>query len=211
MLTNGEVRSRAIGGMKSALGAMRRRIAAAIVLIAALTMVVEPAWAHGQSSKEGYVMVQQAISYLVNEPGPKGTSEALERVDDALTAEDHDGVDIPTLVQAKAELKAGNADAARPLLQSSISEAIASLKPATGEETGTTMVVPPLQRNGSLSGMDWVLLLLSVLAALGGAVLAYLFRPKENLGALGGDIRAASAMVSNGSSAPSSGRDDNVR
>jgi hypothetical protein len=69
-------------------------------------------------------MVQQAISYLVDEPGPKGTSEALARVDNALTAQDQDGVDIPVLVQAKADLKAGNADRARPLLQDSIRAAI---------------------------------------------------------------------------------------
>lgn len=156
-------------------------------------------------------MVQQAISYLVNKPGPMGTSEALVRVDNALAAKDQDGVDIPTLVKAKAKLKAGNADAARPLLQDSISAAIASLNPATGEETGTTTVVPPLQGNGSLSGMDWVLLSLSVLVALGGAGLAYLFRPKKNLGALGRDIRAASALVANVSSATSSKGDDNGR
>lgn len=155
-------------------------------------------------------MVQQAISFLANEPDAKGTSEALVRVDDALNAEDQDGVDIPVLEQAKAALNAGNADGARPLLQSSIKAAVASLKPATGDETGTTIVVPPLRRNGSLSGSDWVLLILSLFVAVGGAVFSYRLRPPENLGALGNDIRAVRALIPNQSSTPSSGGDDNV-
>ena len=123
--------------MKHAEFALRCKIAAAIVMTTVLTLVAAPAWAHGgQSPKEGYVMVQQAISFLANEPDAKGTSEALVRVDDALNAEDQDGVDIPVLEQAKAALNAGNADGARPLLQSSIKAAVASLKPATGDETG---------------------------------------------------------------------------
>jgi hypothetical protein len=183
-----------------------------LIAVASIALVAGPAWAHGgQSATEGYVMVQQAIAYLVNEPGPKGTSEALVRVGNALAAEDQDGVDVPTVAKAQAELKAGNPDAARTLLQDSISEAIAALKPATGDETGTTKVVSPLQGNGSLTGMDWVLLILSVVVALVGGGVAYRLRPKENLGALGGDIRAASALSANVSSAPSSGRDDNVR
>jgi hypothetical protein len=212
MLANENVTSQAAGGMKSTRVGMRRRITATIMVIAALTMVAGPAWAHGgQSPSEGYVMVQQAISYLVNQPGAKGTAEALVRVDNALAAKDQDGVNLPTLVQAKADLTVGNADAARPLLQESISAAVAALKPATGEQTGTKTVVPPFQGNGSLSGMDWVLLILSGLAALGGAVLVYLLRPKENLDAIGRDILAARARLANMSSAPSSGRADDVR
>ncbi|WP_354568584.1 hypothetical protein [Glaciihabitans sp. UYNi722] len=156
-------------------------------------------------------MVQQAISYLVNQPGATGTAQALVRVDNALAAKDQDGVDVATVQQAKMDLKAGNVDAARPLLQDSISAATAALKPATGEETGTKTVVPPFQGTVSLSGMDWVLLILSMLAAVGGAVLVYLLRPKENLRALTGDILAARARLANESDAPSSGREDNVR
>ena len=156
-------------------------------------------------------MVQQAISYLVNQPEPKGTAEALVRVDNALAAKDQDGVNVAILQQAKADLTAGNTDAARPLLQNSISEAVAALKPATGEQTGTKTVVPPFQGDGSLSGMDWVLLILSGLAALGGAVLVYLLRPKENLDAIGRNILAARIRLANMPSAPSSGKDDDVR
>ena len=155
-------------------------------------------------------MVQQAISYLVNQPGAKGTAEALVRVDNALVAKDQDGVDVATLQQTKADLTAGNTDAARPLLQDSISAAVAALKPATGEQTGTKIVVPPFEGTASLSSMDWVLLILSGLAALGGAVLVYLLRPKENLDAIGRDIMAARTRLAKMSSAPSSARDDDV-
>jgi hypothetical protein len=192
----------------------QRRTLASVFLIAvaSIVLVAGPAWAHGgQSATEGYVMVQQAIAYLVNEPGPKGTAEALVRVDNALAAKDQDGVDVPTVAKAQAQLKAGNADAARPLLQDSISAAIAALKPAVGDETGTTTVVSPLQGNGALTGMDSVLLILSVVVALGGAGLAYLFHPRENLAALGRDIRAAAVLGSSESRIPSSGRDDDVR
>jgi hypothetical protein len=191
----------------------RRAFAAVFfVAVASLVLVGGPAWAHGgQSATEGYVMVQQAISYLINEPGPTGTSEALVRVDNALAAKDQDGVDVPTVVTAQADLKAGNPDAARPLLQESIKTAVAALKPATGEETGTGTVVPPFQGTVSLSGMNLLLLVLSVVAALVGAGLVYLLRPKENLRALTGDILAARMRLANESHAPSSGREDDVR
>ena len=170
----------------------QHRVFATAVLAAVASLVVtQPAWADGGSPEdEGYVMVQQAISYLVNEPGPTGTAEALDRVGNALAADDQDGVDILLLEQAQADLEAGKPDDARPLLQDSISEAVASLSLATGEETGTTTVLPPLQGNGLISGMDLILLVLSVVAAVGGAGLAYLFRPRENLRALSEDIRA---------------------
>jgi hypothetical protein len=156
-------------------------------------------------------MVQQAISYLVNQPGATGTAQALVRVDNALAAKDQDGVDVATLQQAKVDLKSGNADTARPLLQKSISEATAALKPATGEETGTTTVVPPFHGTVALSGTNWLLLILSMLVAVGGAILVYLLRPKENLRALTADILAARAQLANESHAPTSGREENVR
>jgi hypothetical protein len=182
------------------------------VAVASLVMVGGPAWAHGgQSATEGYVMVQQAISYLVNQPGPTGTAQALARVNNALAAKDQDGVDVATLTKGKAELTAGNADTARSVLQKSISEATAALKPATGEETGTTTVVPPFQGTFSPSGANWFLLILSILAAVGGAILVWVLRPKENLKALTDDILAARAQLAKESQAPTSGREENVR
>jgi hypothetical protein len=172
----------------------RRRTAGSVFVVAVASFVLAagPAWAHGGSSDtEGYLIVQQAISYLVNEPGPLGTGEALERVKNVLAADDQDGVDIELVQQAAAELEAGKADEATSLLQESISEAIAELSPATGDQTGTTTVLPPLEGNGALSGLDWILLGLSAVLLLAGGGLAYLFRPQGGLSALGNDIRTA--------------------
>lgn len=189
----------------------RSLLVGAVLAFLSVALIAPPALAHGgQSATEGYVMVQQAISYLVNEPGPKGTAEAMVRIDNALAAEDQDGVNVSKVEEAKADLTAGKPDDARSVLQDSISEAIASLSPATGYETGTTTVVPPFHGNGSLSGLNWVLLILSVLVALGGGGLAYLFRPKESLRALGDDIRAARNPADNTISFASNGGDHHV-
>lgn len=138
----------------------------------------------GQSAEEGYVMVQQALSFLVNDPGPTGLAQALAMVDDALAAEDQDGVDLDAVETARVSLEAGDTEEARSLLQGSISRAIAGLKPAVGEETGTTVVLAPLQANGPLSGLDWLFLAVSVAVTLVGVTLSYLFRPSETLGEL---------------------------
>jgi len=169
----------------------------AAAAIAALTVlgsgaIASPAGADGgQSADEGYVMVLEALSFLVNDPGPDGTAEALSMVEDALEAEDQDGVDVSTLERAATALEAGRTEEARMLLQDSIAEAVASLEPAVGEETGTTVMLAPLPPRGALSVTDWVFLSLSVLVAAVGIVLAVIFRPTESLRELSRDIAAA--------------------
>ena len=70
-----------------------------------LSLVGQFAWAHGgESAAEGYVMVQQALSYLVNDPSPAGTKNALMKVDEALVAKDQDGVAVAEVRQAKTAL-----------------------------------------------------------------------------------------------------------
>lgn len=131
-------------------------------------------------------MVQQALSYLVNDPA--STAGALAMVDKALSAPDQDGVAVPTVQAAKTALQAGNTDQARILLQDSITAAVAALKPAVGEQTGTTTVLPPLPPRSGLSGTDWLFLALSALVAVGGILLSVLFRPHESLRDLRRDI-----------------------
>ncbi len=178
-----------------------------IVPIVVLTILggglaAQPAWADpGESADEGYIMVQQALSYLVIDPGPDGSSQALVMLDDALAADDQDGVDVATLERAREALQAGEAGAARALLQDSITEAVTSLGPAVGEETGTTEVLPPLPPREALSPTDWVFLALSAFVAVVGVVLAVRFRPRQSLRELGRDIQAAED--SRGSSIPS--------
>ncbi len=163
------------------------RLRSAALLIAVLAALGSPFAASpasadpGQSAEEGYVMVLQALGFLVNDEGPNGSAQAGAMVEDALAAEDQDGVDVATLEQARTALEDGDTEQARTLLQDSIAEAVAELEPAVGEETGTTQMLPPLTSQGALSSTDWVFLGLSVLVAAAGIALAVLLRPRESL------------------------------
>ncbi|MGB3909581.1 MAG: hypothetical protein WBL06_03800 [Pseudolysinimonas sp.] len=174
---------------------MRSRLAAtavaALVLLGSVVMASPARADGGQSVDEGYVMVLQALSFLVNDPGPDGTAQALAMVDDALSAEDQDGVDVQTLERAAISLEAGQAEEARTLLQESIAEAVAALEPAIGEESGTTVMLAPLPPRGALSVTDWFFLVLSVIVAAVGIALAVIFRPHESLRELRREITAA--------------------
>lgn len=159
--------------------------ACAAVLLACLFLVggvvsAPVASAHeGDPSSEGYLLVQQALGHLAHDPGNLGP--ALEKTDAALAAPDQDGVSAADLQQAKAALQAGNSAQGRALLQQSITVALSTLKPATGDQTGTTVVLDPLPPRGGLTGADWGFLTVSVLAVLTGLFLAYVFRPDKNV------------------------------
>lgn len=184
-----------------------RALVGFVAVFLSVTLVGQPAWAHGgQSATEGYVMVQQALSYLVNDSSPTGTANALGKVDEALAAADQDGVNVAEVQQAKSALSAGDTAAARKLLQTSISDAVAALKPAVGEETGTSIMLPPFTQ-GPISVTGWVFLLLSALVAIGGAILAMLFRPREGMRQLRRDILAADGRRSPSPQLNSNGRD----
>ncbi|MFB9653468.1 hypothetical protein [Pseudarthrobacter oxydans] len=133
-------------------------------------------------SSEGYLLVQQALGHLVHDPADVGP--ALEKVGAALAAPDQDGVSVSELQQAKDALLAGNTAQGRALLQESISVALSTLKPATGDQTGTTVVLDPLPPRGPLTGTDWGFLSVSMLAIVTGLLLAFVFRPHENVRAL---------------------------
>jgi hypothetical protein len=105
----------------------------------------------------------------------------MPSVDELLDAEDQHGVAVDEVRRAKAALEAGKIAEARTLLQGSIATAVAALAPATGDETGTTVVLGPLPPRGPLTGWYWGLLLLSALAILLGTVLAILFRPRDSV------------------------------
>lgn len=172
------------------------RMSAAVIAVLAIIggpLAAAPAWADGgQSTEEGYVMVLQAVSYLVNSPGG-GTVEAIAMVDDALAAADQDGVDVAVLREGRTALEEGRIDEGRALLEKSIIEAVTDLPPATGEESGTTQVLPPFSPEQGLSLTDWVFLGLSALVAAIGIFLAVLFRPTESLRELSRDIASAKA------------------
>jgi len=140
------------------------------------------AWADepGETT-EGYLLVQQALGHLAHDTTSGGIAFAMEKTDDALSTEDQEGVDVAELQEAMAALEAGQAEQGRALLQRSISGAISQLEPATGEETGTTVVLSPLPGRGSLTGGEWAFLAISLLLVFLGVGLAWRFRPQDNV------------------------------
>jgi hypothetical protein len=148
-------------------------------------LFASPAWAHGEGeSEEGYVLVQQALGHLAHDTTIDGIMLAMEKIDDALGTEDQEGVDVAELQQARAALEAGQTEQGRALLQHSISEAVSELEPATGDETGTAVVLLALPGRGSLTGADWGVLAASVALVLLGGGLAWHFGPADSVGQL---------------------------
>lgn len=162
----------------------RSGVVAALALLFAFALV-PPASAHGgEETEEGYLLVQQALGHLAHDTSHVGVALAMEKVDDALATEDQDGVDVAAVEKAKTALETDQVDTARTLLQGSIKEALSELPPATGGETGTTVIVPALPGRDGLTGRDWSFIAASVMCLLAGAFLAYRFRPADAVGEL---------------------------
>ncbi len=170
---------------------MRRQHRWTPLCLAIVTVVVgvggfaRPAFAHGgNESKEGSVLVQQAIAYLVNEPD--NLMAADEKVGDALATSDQVGVDVRLVTSARAALAAGDGHRARSLLERSFGArshlnqsdpAPIRQVDATGADTGTVVAIDPLPGRHGLTGGDWITLVgLVGLGAL-GIFLAIRFRP----------------------------------
>ncbi len=163
---------------------MEKPLVIAILLCGSL-LFPSSAWAHGgDETKEGYLLVQQALGHLAHATKSQGIMPAMEKIDNTLMAKDQEGVNITEVQQAKIALEAGQIKQAQVLLQDSISQAISQFKPATGEQTGTTIVLNPLPGRGDLTTTDWVFLIVSILLLFLGLVLAWTFRPPENIGEL---------------------------
>ena len=141
----------------------------------------------------GYVLVQQALGHLAHDPTSVGIELATEKIDDALSTPDRDGVDVNELQKAKTALEAGQVSEAQALLQRSIATAVSQLQPAVGEESGTKVVLSPLPGRSGLTGTDGFLLAVSVLLLLLGVGLAWLFRPRDNIRELRRNLKAAAA------------------
>lgn len=155
---------------------------------------VSSASAHGGNETQvGYLLVQQALGHLAHDTSAEGISLALEKVDDALNAEDQDGVALPVLKEARTALQDGEVGRAQRLLQDSISHAVQNLPPATGIQTGTTIVMPELPGRSGLGAQGWSLLAASLLVLLLGTWFAFRFRPQETLRTLRTRLAAATA------------------
>ncbi|MDQ6873736.1 MAG: hypothetical protein M3042_01535 [Actinomycetota bacterium] len=127
------------------------------------------------------MLIQQALGHLAHDTSHTGVAAAMAAVDDALAATDRQGVDIAKVKQAKTALQADQVISARALLQQSITGALSRLGPATGEQTGTTLVDTPLRGRSGLTGQDWGFGAAALLLALAGIALAVRFRPADNL------------------------------
>ena len=163
----------------------RTALMATILVVLGGVASAAPAWAHGTGeTKEGYVLVQQALGHLGHDGGKAGVDGAMEKIKDTLDTTDQVGVNIAQVKEAQMALDAGKVEAGRALLQKSITEAVSQIMPATGEETGTTVVPAEVPGRGSLNGLQWAFLGISVLLLLAGSALAQRFRPADNLAAL---------------------------
>ena len=180
---------------------MARRLAATLLvvvtgLLGALA-VPQAAHAHGDGeTQEGYLLVQQALGHLAHDTTPEGIDLAMEKVDDALSTEDQEGVNVAELEDGMRALETGRVALARTLLQGSIEGALAQLPTATGYETGTTVVVPAMPGRTGLTGQDTGLLVASIAVAGLGLLLAYRFRPHDSIRELRGQLKAAGPAAS---------------
>ena len=153
-----------------------------MLVVLVVFALAPPASADGEGETDvGYLLVQQALGHLAHDSSHEGMALAMEKVGDALATDNQDGVDVATLEDAKAALEAEQVDTARTLLQASIKDELDKLPPATGEETGTTVIVPALDTRDGISGSDWSFIAVSLLALLTGVSLAFRFRPADTV------------------------------
>lgn len=175
-------------------------------LLVGSVLLPASAWADEPGETDiGYLLVQQALGHLAEDTGDESIKHALEKVGDAIETDEQEGVDVAAVERAQASLEAGQVDEGRTLLEGSISEAVAGLPAATGEETGTGVVLPRLSGSEGASGADGVLLGASVLLILGGGVLAYRFRPENSVGELRRRLEPVGDHPSTGARTPEGG------
>jgi len=176
---------------------------ASLVVLASLLGVLAgagPAAAHeGGEAVAAIDAVRQAIALIVNTPTDMDAIE--DKIGDALESEDKGGVDIALVEQAKDALEDNDMMKVRDLLQRAIGarpdltgtdvrpilqvpKGESSVPLATGEETGTAVVVDELPGRGGLTGADVTLLALAGLVALAGIVFSVRSRPADTVSAL---------------------------
>lgn len=188
-------------------GGLWRGVLAIAIGLLCLYAVAPPAAAHGgDETQEGYLLVQQALGHLAHDTSPTGIDLAMEKVDDALAAEDQDGVAVADVEKAKRALGAGQVEQARALLQGSIKEALSKQALPLGEQTGTTVVVPALPGRHGLSGRDWGFLIASLIFLVAGSGLAFRFRPRDTVDELRRRLGDASGAVDGAGKASRVGR-----
>ncbi|ALV33173.1 hypothetical protein [Streptomyces sp. CdTB01] len=162
----------------------------AVVAAALLVPVGVPgvAWAHGEESDESAVLVEQAVSLIANNAYE---DQVAERIEDALMAPHKEGVTLSKVREAQDRIEQPGYSAAvgrqvKRLLLDSLGGKMPSApkagRPATGEETGTSVVLDELKpARGVSDGGDAVLLGLGAAAVGGGLWLSRRLRPPHTL------------------------------
>jgi hypothetical protein len=177
--------------------------AATALLVFATFGTARRAWAHGdgETTKAGE-LVRQAIALIVNTP--RDTMAIEDKITDALDSPDTEGVNLDLVKQAKDAFDAGDLHQVRALLEVSIgaqphlsdtdvrpigetaspatgADTAAAVRLVTGEETGTNVVVDPLEARRSFDAGTWLVLTTAIAVALAGVALAVRFRPPVSL------------------------------
>jgi len=181
---------------------MARRLALSLIAVIGMLGALalpQAAFAHGEGeTEEGYLLVQQALGHLAHDTSSDGIDLAMEKVDDALSTEDQEGVNVAEVEDGMQALETGEIERARALLQDSIKEALAEQPTATGYETGTTVVMSAMPGRTGLNGQDLGLLVGSFALAGLGLGLAYRFRPRDSVRALRGQLKAEGPAADDG-------------
>ncbi|GAA3857526.1 hypothetical protein [Amycolatopsis tucumanensis] len=165
-----------------------RVLAAAVAAMLLFVLPAAPAGADEEESTHASELVEQAIALIANDGG---NERVAERIDDALTAPDKEGVDLAKVSQAREIIEAPGEDPAataqaRALLLDSLGGKLPSAPEdglqATGTETGTSVILDEFNpARGISDGGDAILLGLSLAVLLGGLYLARRLRPPHSL------------------------------
>ncbi|MGW5666137.1 hypothetical protein ACWEWG_40050 [Streptomyces sp. NPDC003758] len=153
--------------------------------------------AHGGESDESAVLVEQAIALIAN---GAYTDQVAERIDDALEAQQKEGVDLNLVGQARDVVERPGPEAAslrevRGLLLRSVDGKLPSAPKAghlvTGTETGTSVVLDEFRpARGIADSGDAALFALSLLAIAVGLWLSVRLRPRYSVRELKGRAAA---------------------
>lgn len=175
-------------GRRSGVGATLSRGLSVMALAAALFLVpAGAAVADEEESTQASMLVEQAIALIANDAGDE---RIAERIGDALEAPDKQGVDLSKVSQASELIEAQGEDPAvtaraRTLLLDSLGGRLPSAPldgPATGVETGTSVVLDEFApAKGVSDAGDAVLLAVALTALVTGLYLARRLRPRHTL------------------------------
>ena len=180
-----------------------RRLAALCLAALFVIVLASPAGAHeDEESTTASVLVRQGIALIVNTPD--GTMAIEDKITDALESRDTDGVNVALVRQAATELEEGNLHRVRALLEVSIgarphmsgldvqpvgetagpvagSDVETAVRLATGEASGTNVVIDPLSARRQFDAGTWLALASMVALAAAGVGLAIRFRPPVSI------------------------------